>query len=99
MLRRLACAAVFVPSLAVAQDAQQGHEIAQRWCSSCHAVDRAATRAPADGLPTFPAIAAKPDLSADYLRAAMNPQRLAQLLEQNVASNAVVTKVPAFVSV
>ena len=31
-------------------------------------------RAPADGLPTFPAIAAKPDLSADYLRAAMNPQ-------------------------
>jgi hypothetical protein len=37
-------------------------------------VDRAATRAPADGLPTFPAIAAKPDLSADYLRAAMNPR-------------------------
>ena len=74
MFRRLACAVVFVPSLAVAQDAQQGHEIAQRWCSSCHVVDRAATRAPADGLPTFPAIAAKPDLSADYLRAAMNPQ-------------------------
>jgi mono/diheme cytochrome c family protein len=74
MLRRLACAVVFVPSLAAAQDAQQGHEIAQRWCSSCHVVDRAATRAPADGLPTFPAIAAKPDLSADYLRAAMNPQ-------------------------
>jgi mono/diheme cytochrome c family protein len=62
MLRRLACAVVFVPSLAVAQDAQQGQEIAQRWCSSCHVVDRAATRAPADGLPTFPAIAAKPDL-------------------------------------
>ena len=74
MLRRLACAVVFVPSLAVAQDAQQGREIAQRWCSSCHLVDRAATGASADGLPTFPAIAAKPDLSADYLRAAMNPQ-------------------------
>ena len=74
MLRRLVCAVVFVPSLAVAQDAQQGHEIARRWCSSCHVVDRTATRAPADGLPTFPAIAAKPDLSADYLRAAMNPQ-------------------------
>lgn len=72
MRRHLACAVVFVPSLAVAQDAQQGREIAQRWCSSCHVVDRAATRAPADGLPTFPAIA-KPDLSADHLRAAMNP--------------------------
>ena len=74
MLRHLACVVVFVPSLAVAQDAQQGREIAQRWCSSCHVVDRAAARAPADALPTFPAIAAKPDLSADYLRAAMNPQ-------------------------
>ena len=31
-------------------------------------------RGSADGLPTFPAIAGKPDLSADYLRAAMNPQ-------------------------
>ena len=74
MLRRLACAVVFVPSLAIAQDAQQGHEIAQRWCSSCHVIERVATRAPADALPTFPAIAARPDLSADSLRAAMNPQ-------------------------
>ena len=74
MLRHLACAVIFVPSLAVAQDAQQGRDTAQRWCSSCHLVDRAATGASAGGLPTFPAIAAKPDLSADYLRAATNPQ-------------------------
>lgn len=74
MLRRLACAIAFIPSFAVAQDAQQGREIALRWCSSCHVVERAATVAPADGLPTFPAIAAKPGLSADQLRAAMNPQ-------------------------
>ncbi len=74
MLRRLACAMIFVPSLAAAQDAQQGHEIAQRWCSSCHVVERTATAASADGLPTFPTIAAKPDMSADRLRAAMNPQ-------------------------
>ena len=74
MLRRLACAAAFLPSLAAAQDAQQGREIALRWCSSCHVVERAATAAPADGVPTFPAIAAKPGLSADQLRAAMNPQ-------------------------
>jgi mono/diheme cytochrome c family protein len=74
MLRRLACIAVFVPSLAVGQDAQQGREIAQRWCSSCHVVDRSATEAPVNGLPTFPGIAADPGLSADHLRAAMNPQ-------------------------
>ena len=74
MLRRLACAIVFVPSLAAAQDAQQGREIAQRWCSSCHVVERTATAASADGLPSFPTIAARPDMSADRLRAAMNPQ-------------------------
>ena len=76
MVRRLACAfaVIFVPSLAAAQDAQQGREIAQRWCSSCHVVERTATAASADGLPTFPTIAAKSDLSADHLRAAMNPQ-------------------------
>jgi mono/diheme cytochrome c family protein len=74
MLRRLACCIALAPSLAAAQDAQQGREIALRWCASCHVVERAATVAPADGLPTFPAIAAKPGLSADQLRAAMNPQ-------------------------
>lgn len=74
MLHRLAYAIAFIPSLAAAQDAQQGREIALRWCSPCHVIERPATSAAADGLPTFPAIAAKPDLSADQLRAAMNPQ-------------------------
>ncbi len=74
MLRRLACAVALIPSLAAAQDAQQGREIALRWCSSCHVIERAAAVAPADGLPTFPAIADRPGLSVDQLRAAMNPQ-------------------------
>jgi len=74
VLRYLACAVVFVPCLAAAQDAQRGREVAQRWCSSCHVVERTATEAPAVGLPSFAAIAAKPDLAADHLRAAMNPQ-------------------------
>lgn len=74
MLRRLVCAITFIPSLAAAQDAQQGREIALRWCSSCHVVDRAATSAPANGLSTFPGIAARPGLSSDQLRAVMNPQ-------------------------
>jgi mono/diheme cytochrome c family protein len=63
-----------LPSVVAAQDAELGREIAKRWCSSCHVVERTATQAPATGLPTFPAIAAKADLSADGLRAAMNPQ-------------------------
>jgi len=74
MFRHFACVIAFIPSIAAAQDAQQGREIALRWCSSCHVVDRAATEAPANGLPTFPAIAAKPGLTADMLRAAMSQQ-------------------------
>lgn len=62
------------PAYAVAQDADQGREIARRWCSACHVVERTATEAPANGLPTFPAIAARADLTADRLRAAINPQ-------------------------
>jgi len=74
MLRAFACAIAFVPSFAAAQDAQRGHAIALRWCSSCHVIERAATAAPIDGLPTFPGVASRPGLSDDQLRAAMNPQ-------------------------
>lgn len=74
MLCHLAYAVAFIPSFSAARDAQQGREIALRWCSSCHVVERAATAAPVDGLPTFPGIAAQPNLSADQLRAAMNPK-------------------------
>lgn len=74
MLRYIACTAVLIPALAAAQDAERGGEIAKQWCASCHVVERSATQAPANGLPTFPGIAARTDLSADTLRAAMNPQ-------------------------
>jgi mono/diheme cytochrome c family protein len=74
LIRGLCWAMVLLPALAAAQDAAQGHEIARRWCSACHVVDRTSTAAPADGLPTFPALAARADLSADRLRAAINPQ-------------------------
>ena len=69
-----ACLLMFAPALATAQDAEQGRELAKRWCSSCHVVEPSAAAAPAVGLPSFPAIAARADLSADRLRAAMNPQ-------------------------
>ncbi|WP_395708410.1 c-type cytochrome [Reyranella sp.] len=63
-----------LPVYAAAQDADAGREIARRWCTACHVVERTATEAPANGLPTFPAIAARVDLSSDQLRAAINPQ-------------------------
>jgi len=63
-----------LPTYAAAQDIVQGREIARRWCSACHVIERTGTEAPANGLPTFPAIAARADLTADRLRAAINPQ-------------------------
>ena len=40
-----------------AQDVGAGREIAERWCSGCHLVDRMRKTAPNDAIPSFPAIA------------------------------------------
>src|SRR5262249_4603120 len=74
MLRSLAGLLALVPAIAAAQDAAEGHEIAKRWCSSCHVRERTATEDTQNSVPTFPALATRIDLSADHLRAAMNPQ-------------------------
>jgi mono/diheme cytochrome c family protein len=70
-------AAAFVvlvlPGIAVAQDAERGHQLAQRWCSGCHIVEPSPAAARADGIPSFRAIAALPQNSTERLRAAMNP--------------------------
>ncbi len=73
MLRFIVCLATLLPGLAFAQDVDGGRQLATRWCAGCHVVDRSPTEARADGVPTFPAIAAKPGISPDRLRAAMNP--------------------------
>ena len=62
-----------VPAVAVAQDVKRGHQLAQRWCSGCHTVERSPAAARADGIPSFPAVATIAGISADRLRAAMNP--------------------------
>lgn len=64
---------LMLPAVAAGQDVERGHQLAQRWCSGCHAVERSPADARADGVPTFPAIAAMPGMSAERLRAAMNP--------------------------
>ena len=53
-----------------AQNVEAGRSLATHWCASCHVVDRSTTTAPADGVPGFPALAAR---SVAQLRAAMNP--------------------------
>ncbi len=73
MFRIILCSAMLLPSLALAQDIERGGQLAARWCAGCHVVDRSTKDARADGVPTFPAIAGKPDSSVEHLRAAMNP--------------------------
>jgi mono/diheme cytochrome c family protein len=41
-------------------DSANGERIAERWCANCHAVAAVPERAPADGVPTFRAIANRP---------------------------------------
>jgi mono/diheme cytochrome c family protein len=54
-----------------AQDVMRGQQLAERWCANCHVVNRAATAGRADGLPTFPALAARKDVTAATLKGAM----------------------------
>ena len=74
MLRSLSCLLVIAPSLAWGQDIEQGHQLATRWCANCHVVERTTAAASANGLPTFPAIAANPRTTPDLLRATMSAQ-------------------------
>jgi mono/diheme cytochrome c family protein len=57
--------------LAAAQDAMRGQALAERWCANCHVVNQAAMTGRADGLPTFPALAARKDITAATIKGAM----------------------------
>lgn len=71
MLRSIIVLAFLVPAAAAAQDVGRGKALADRWCGNCHIVDRTTTAGAADGLPTFPAIAAKPTTTESSLRGFM----------------------------
>ena len=73
MSRLAICLLLLLPGIATAQDSERGRQLALRWCSGCHTVERSPAGARADGVPTFPAIAAVPAMSSERLRAAMNP--------------------------
>jgi mono/diheme cytochrome c family protein len=50
-----------------AQDSRGGRVLAERWCMACHVVEREPRSATADGVPSFPAIAAKSGTTAASL--------------------------------
>lgn len=53
------------------QDVLRGQALAERWCANCHVVNRATTTGRSDGLPTFPALANRKDVTAATLKGAM----------------------------
>jgi mono/diheme cytochrome c family protein len=63
-----------LPTMASAQNVEHGRALAERWCASCHVVGTVATSAQSNGLPTFPALAARSDITANKLKAQMNSQ-------------------------
>lgn len=67
MRKIIAVALALLPLPAAAQDSQSGRVLAERWCMACHIVEREPRRATADGVPTFPAIAAKADTTKESL--------------------------------
>jgi mono/diheme cytochrome c family protein len=64
MIALAATAWLVTATAATAADAGKGETLAKRWCASCHLVDAAQKQANAD-VPTFGAIAQKPDFTAE----------------------------------
>jgi mono/diheme cytochrome c family protein len=56
-----------LPAVAGAQSADVGGGLAERWCMGCHVVETGPGDVAHDGVPTFPAIAAKQSTTAESL--------------------------------
>jgi cytochrome c len=73
-MRKLALLLLVLPDFAHAQDVARGKAMAVRWCANCHVVSSSATVGIANGLETFPALAADPKITESKLRGAMTSQ-------------------------
>ena len=73
-MRKLVLLLLILPTFASAQDVTRGKVMAERWCANCHVVSPSATIGSANGLQTFPALAADPKITESKLRAAMTSQ-------------------------
>lgn len=69
LLFSLMLAAVALPASAIAGSAEEGQEIATRWCSSCHNVGTGDRPAASDGIPTFDSIARRDNFNRVQLEA------------------------------
>ncbi|MFO1081421.1 MAG: c-type cytochrome [Reyranellaceae bacterium] len=63
-----------LPAAAQAQDVLRGQQLAERWCANCHVVAKSQNTGRSDGLPTFPALANRKDVTAAFLKGAMSAQ-------------------------
>ena len=59
--------AVVGPSASFAADAYQGKDIAERWCTGCHVVEREQKSPATDQAPSFASIARTPEFGANKL--------------------------------
>ena len=59
-------------SAQAAGNPEAGHQLAQLWCSSCHAVEPQPERAPVDGVPSFRAVAGAKDYAPGRVRSFLN---------------------------
>src|SRR6516164_5430522 len=73
-MRKLVLLLLVLPAVAHAQDVARGKAMAERWCANCHVVTSSATVGSANGLQTFPALAADPAITDSKLRGAMTSQ-------------------------
>ena len=69
MRKAIAILLALLPIPAAAQAPEGGGALAQRWCMACHVIEREPPSAAAIGIPSFPAIAAKPGTTAESLDA------------------------------
>lgn len=59
--------AVVGPSASFAADVYQGKDIAERWCTGCHVMEREQKGPATDQAPSFASIARTPEFGADKL--------------------------------
>jgi mono/diheme cytochrome c family protein len=59
------------PVVAQPASSARGHELSQRLCTGCHAVEARPTGPIKADVPTFAAIAARPDVSAQHIAGAI----------------------------
>ena len=68
---RIFCVMLLLATPAAAQprtgDVEEGRRLAEQWCANCHRVAPGGPGPATDAVPSFPAIAARPGRTADWI--------------------------------